>query len=224
MPRLLVFVVLFVLSSATQASTITFSPAQISPNAIPFFEDAFFAGPVRFQQAYDAGEFLGEVLIESVAFYPDRDLIWEGDVEIAVGTTAAGVGGLSDVLSSNPAGPLTQVYQATGFDSGIIAGDVPSLVFNFTAPFLFDPAGGENLLIDITTANQTIVEMPDDLGIPGFLYTDLHVGRAYDTNPTGSGTTAIGLATVFNVPAPVISAPVCFVLFGLMLALLRRRS
>ncbi len=71
-------------------------------------------------------------------------------------TTMVGVGSLSPDLDSNFTVPLTTVYSNPTFSENVTGGsETFSLVFNFTNPFLYDPAQG-NLLFDLLISGQNV--------------------------------------------------------------------
>ena len=121
-------------------------------------------------------------------------------------TTMVGVGGLSPDLDSNFTVPLTTVYSNPTFSENVIGGsETFSLVFNFTTPFLYDPAQG-NLLFDLLISGQNVPLSFSRCDAGSIL------SRAYDTAGFGNSADGVGLRTLIGYePVP---EPGTFVLVG----------
>ncbi len=177
------------------------------PNAIPFggMDD------IRYQQVYDKTAFAGPFMIEEIAYFPGRDIDYQASIEIRMALTDRPVNGLMTDLDSNIFGSLTTVFDDSTYSQSLIA-LTPSLVFNLQSPFLFDPAEGKNLLLDIVVADEVIA---DSFGNIRSLDAQL-TSRAWSNN-MGSFASDVGLVTQFSgkvVPEPSTSVA----LTGLALA------
>lgn len=148
---------LFVVSTAGTPSvadviTLPTVPASGS-NSIPFGTGS---ADGRYQQVYSSGSFSGPIRIEALAFEPNGisgPVQYSANVQIRLGTTSAGVNGLSSLLNDNVTNGLTTVFNDSDFLQTLGPGF--SLVFDFASnPFLYDPADG-NLLLDVLISDKT---------------------------------------------------------------------
>ncbi len=172
-------------------------------NVIPFGSNS---GSGRYQEVYSSSLFSGPVEITSLAFSPQDSLLYSANVDLRMTTTMVGVGNLSSDLDSNFIIPLTDVYSDPNFSENLTGGqDTFSLVFNFTTPFIYDPAQG-NLLFDLVISNQNAAEAFSRSG-PGDI-----LSRAYNTTGFGNGADGVGLRTLIGYQA--IPEPGTFVLLG----------
>ncbi len=185
-------------------------------NAIPF---SSLSGTGRYQEVYSSSLLSGPVLITSLAFSPSDSVLFSANVELRMTTTMVGVGSLSPDLNSNFTVPLTTVYSNPTFSENVIGGsETFSLVFNFTTPFLYDPAQG-NLLFDLLISGQNVA-LSFSRSASGSI-----LSRAYDTAGFGNSADGVGLRTLIGyepVPEPGTFVLVGAGLIGLAVTLRRK--
>ncbi|MDX2194161.1 MAG: PEP-CTERM sorting domain-containing protein [Gemmatimonadales bacterium] len=130
----------------------------------PFYQQAYLgsvfgAGPVLITGI----TFFGPPLVEDISNTVHRGPIGPGPVTVRIGTTTRTPWRLSTDLASNIQGSLTD-YGVFSFTNAIPApsdaitlnGGTNAFVSSSTGftPFLFDPRGGRNLLLDITVTSS----------------------------------------------------------------------
>ena len=189
--------------------------ASPSPNAFPFGANEDF----RYQQVYDQSAFPGPVRIDAIAFFPKSDIDYRVDVRIRMGLTDKAVNDLSTDLDANVFGALTTVFDDPNYSRSLVA-NTPSLAFDFTSPFFFDPTAGKNLLIQIRLRNQV------DAALWGntLVSNSGVVSRAYRRSGFGKSADSAGLVTRFAVsPIPEPSTLAIWSLLGLVGAGVQRR-
>ena len=185
-------------------------------NAIPF---SSLSGTGRYQEVYSSSLLSGPVLITSLAFSPGDSALFTANVELRMTTTMVGVGSLSPDLNSNFTVPLTTVYSNPAFSENVIGGsETFSLVFNFTTPFLYDPAQG-NLLFDLLISDQNVALSFSRCAAGSIL------SRAYDNTGFGNSADGVGLRTLIGyepVPEPGTLGLLVSGLIGLATVLRRK--
>jgi hypothetical protein len=218
MKRLFLAIVLvLILSPQIQAET------RLAPNASHYIFNHSPFGLTsiseHYQQIYLSSNFQGPMLIESLAFSPgfgssygSNKGDYVADVTIALTHTTVSIDDISTNLTDNYTDELTIVFSQSDFSQQIVGGSNSfSLVFDFSdTPFLFDPTGGRNLLMDVTISNKAFngnSSHPDhsNYDLAGFSRAG-RVGlaaRAYDyiSSYDGShvnGVTPIGLRTLIT--------------------------
>jgi hypothetical protein len=180
-------------------------------NSIPFGPSS---GDGRYQQVYSSSLFSGPVGITALAFSPSTTGLYQADVTVRLGTTTMPVGGLSSTLDDNVTSPLTAVFTDPLFSQAVTGGsETFSLVFDFSAtPFNYDPAGGENLLLDILISNKVYSGF-------GFSRADPNAfsSRAFDTTVFPGTADGLALRTqiTFGPPASTVPEPSSLILLGL---------
>jgi len=172
-------------------------------NQIPFGSDS---GDSRYQEVYSSSLFSGPVEITSLAFSPQDSILYSANVDLRMTVTNVGVGNLTSDLDSNFTIPLTTVFSNPNFSENLTGGSESfSLVFNFTTPFIYDPAQG-NLLLDLAISDQNVAEAFSRSG------DGPNISRAYNTAGFGDGADGVGLRTLIGFePVP---EPGTFVLLG----------
>lgn len=189
-----------------------------SSNASPFGTGV--AGG-RYQQVYTSAAFSDPISVNSLAFEPfsvSSPVIYNANVEIRLGTTAAPVNGLSTDLDANAATGLTSVFVDPNFSTTLVAGY--SLIFDFSAsPFLYDPTDG-NLLLDVVISDKS-----SNTGNFGFSLVAFNTESSRAFSSGGVTTAGIGaLKTQFGfspVPEPTT---LCLLFQFLTVAILIVRS
>jgi hypothetical protein len=179
------------------------SGGHVAFNQIPF---GSAAGDSRYQEVYSSSLFSGPVMITSLAFSPQDSLLYSANVDLRMTTTNIGVGNLTSDLDSNFTIPLTDVYSNPNFSENVTGGsETFSLVFNFTTPFLYDPAQG-NLLFDVEISGQNTQLALSRSGSGDIL------SRAYNTAGFGDGADGVGLRTLIGFES--VPEPGTFLLLG----------
>ena len=169
-------------------------------NGMPFRTSI---GDGRYQQIYDSSALASPVLIKSFRFLTDWPGVYNADITIRLGQTEVAVDSLSTDLDENVSGTLTTVFSDSQFSQTVAPGWDLGLVFQFAStPFVYDPTGGENLLLDLLIKNKEFS------GSNGLVASRADVNpitaRAYDFTTT-SGVDGVGLRTRFEfspVPEP----------------------
>lgn len=180
------------------------------------------AGSGRYQQVYGTGNFSSAITINSIAFSPGSDGIFDGNISIRLGTTTVAVGALDTTLDNNVTSGLTNVFTDATFSQAVVGGsETFSLVFNLTTSFHYDPSSGENLLLDILFSGSTYGD--------GMSRAALDTGltsRAWDNTGFGNEADNAGLRTLFG--GTVIPEPGTLAIWGVLgltgLGLYRRKS
>ncbi len=200
---LLGVLVVSTLNRAQADTVLAENTPHVAFNVIPFSMDS---GAGRYQEVYSSSLFSSPVLITSLAFSPQDTAFYSANVDLRMTTTMVSVGGLSPDLDSNFTVPLTTVYSNPTFSQNVTGGsETFSLVFNFTTPFLYDPAQG-NLLFDLVISDQNSSLAFSRCGDGAIL------SRAYDTAGFGNGADGVGLRTLIGYQA--VPEPGTFVLLG----------
>jgi hypothetical protein len=190
-------------NTAFADSIVAQNGGHVAFNEIPFGSDS---GDSRYQQVYSSSLFGGPVQITSLAFSPEDSVQYSANVQLRMTTTTVGVGNLSSDLDSNFTAPLTTVLSNPNFSESLTGGSESfSLVFNFTTPFIYDPAQG-NLLFDLVISGQNMAE-PFSRSGDGPI-----ISRAYNTAGFGDGADGVGLRTLIGFQA--VPEPGTFVLLG----------
>jgi autotransporter-associated beta strand protein/T5SS/PEP-CTERM-associated repeat protein len=142
--------------SAVAQMVLTPGPS-VSVNVTPFGGTA----DERYQQIYSSTLFTGAgvsgpVEIIGLRFSPSVNGVYSAGINLRLNQSATPVGGLSTSLDSNVTGALTTVLNNAAFSQSVIGGDSTyTLRFDFpTSPFLYDPTGGQNLLMDVEVSNK----------------------------------------------------------------------
>ena len=201
---------------AEAATVLAENGPHVAFNSIPF---SSLSGTGRYQEVYSSSLFSGPVLITSLAFSPSDSVLFSANVELRMTTTMVGVGNLSPNLDSNFTIPLTTVYSNPTFSENVTGGsETFSLVFNFTNPFVYDPAQG-NLLFDLLISGQN-VELAFSRCDAGSI-----LSRAWDTAGFGNNADGVGLRTLIgyeSVPEPGTFVLLASGLIGLATTLRRK--
>jgi hypothetical protein len=204
------FVLLGFLVPAVKADTVVIGsnssgsryPFGMDPSAAtPSFPD-FVAGGT-YQQVYAASAFSGPVTITQIAFassgaFSSGAGLANFNFNLALSTSAAAVGGLSNNFAANRGGDFAQVFTGP-LNVSLTANNQFDLVIDIT-PFTYDPANG-NLLMELSLNNTTAYAGTTLYFVAGF---DPNTSRV--VNPTG-GTMAtladgFGLQTRFCTTEP----------------------
>jgi hypothetical protein len=198
------------------ATILSFTPAfadsiiaqngpHVAFNVIPFGSSS---GSGRYQEIYSSSLFTGPVEITSLAFSPQDSIFYSADVTLRMTTTNVAVGNLSPNLDSNFITPLSVVYDNPNFGENLTGGSESfSLVFNFTTPFMYNPADG-NLLLDLLISNQNVNEGFSRSGSGPIL------SRAYNLAGFGDGADGVGLRTLIGFQAATTPEPGTILMLG----------
>jgi len=177
----------------------------------------FSAQPIRYQQVFDARQFVrlnpGGGLINRIAFrghgpgVPFTATVPQ--LQVNLSTTSKPPDGLSSTFANNVGSDDAQVFSGPLQTAVTFTGDATNfeVVVNFTTPFFYNPAKG-NLLLDIRNS-QGAVEVPsNDQELDGTSTSGDSVSRVYnygDVAATTAGQTGgvdekdtYGLITQFN--------------------------
>jgi hypothetical protein len=240
-------VVVTALPAATRAETIVVPSNRETVvgntgNAIPFGRSSTSNEPVRYQQLYDASEFIGigdVITISEIRFRIDDGTPEEGPttfdlIEVRFSTTSVANDELALVLDDNLGADDTMVFSgsftwdACGIGTDPCSGPYPQpfdLAIPLTTPFIYDPAAG-NLLLEVFNDDLTPV-------INYFLdqenNTDDSVSRVVELRELGTGDplfsgNSAGLITQFVYTVPEAGGTGATIAALLALTGLRRRA
>jgi hypothetical protein len=174
--------------AAIHAVDVEFGNPPTGGNSFPFNQVGSGIG-TRYQQVYNASQFSGPLLIDTISFFDsDTDASFRtADYAISLSTTSKSVNGLDTVTFANNIGPDNAL-----FFSGHLTGAVGAVRTFDGVNFAYNPAAG-NLLIDIQISN---------IGALGAGFMDARNGdfgtdssRAHNF---GTGTVSFGLRTLFS--------------------------
>jgi hypothetical protein len=224
---------LLLLMTATAAfgqGTVTFIgspigfPSGSGPN--PFLTDTTFGPSVRYQQVYNASDFLGH----GAPLYRITDLSFGPGTGNTMGSTTLSNVQISFSITQRSADQLSSAFADNfGLNTTVVSSGLLQLVFNpvgdwnfsihLQQPFLYDPALG-NLLMDVRNY-QTLPSGP-----PGRMAYALSAADAssslfsYNVNSATGLTDTAALSTRFTVElVPEPSSGLWGLGFGTMLAL-----
>ena len=195
--------VLLSLSLAARGDIIVGAPPDSGfGNCFPFGCDY----STEYQQVYTSSLFPGPYQITGLEFFNTQDntgsVLNSGSVAISLSTTPADWNTLSSTYSNNIGANNTLVFSGTIGGPWSFPG---TLTFNFSTPFLYDPAAG-NLLMDVQTSlsggNGVFF---DTNGLNNFGFNGNNfMGRVYNYfgGSTGNVDNGYGLETDF-VGAPL---------------------
>lgn len=241
-------VVVTALPGATRAETIVVPSNRETVvgntgNAIPFGRSQTSNEPVRYQQIYDASEFIGigdVITISEIRFRIDDGTPEEGPttfdlIELRFSTTSVANDELDALVFDNNLGADdTMVFSgsftwdACGIGNDLCTGPYPQpfdLAIPLSTPFVYDPAAG-NLLLEVYNDDLTPV-------INYFLdqenNTDDSVSRVVELRELGTGDplfsgNSAGLITQFVYTVPEADGTVATIAAMLALTALRRRA
>lgn len=211
-------------------------------NAIPFGRSSTSNDPARYQQLYDASEFLGigdVITISEIRFRIDDGTPEEGpttfdQIEVRFSTTSVANDALDALVFDNNIGADdTMVFSgsftwdACGVGTAPCTGPYPQpfdLAIPLATPFVYDPTAG-NLLLEVYNDDLTPVinYFLDQENNPTDTVSRVVELRELGTgNPLFSGNSA-GLITQFVYTVPEAGSLASALVAGFALAALRRR-
>jgi hypothetical protein len=122
-------------------------------DVIPFSNRS---GDGRFQQVFAANQFAEKIAISAISYSMSNTATYSADIEIKIGHTTKTVASFALPLASNVTSPLTTVFDDPNYQQAVVGGaNQFGLVFDFSSsPYIYDPASGENLLIDIVISSK----------------------------------------------------------------------
>ncbi len=167
--------------------------------------------------------FADSIGIEGIAFSLLVPQVFTADVEIRLGYTTKEVSGMSLPLDDNVTSPLTTVFVDHNFSQLVTSGS-ESFGLQFllpSTPFMYDPASGQNLLLDLIIGGKSappgIIEQGASMvpSVPTTL-----TGRAYDmTGFTGVNPWGARTEFIFESQSQSVPEPMSFVTWTLIFAL-----
>ena len=238
-PRLLTALAMVLLLVPSLASAVTIT---VAPELASEYGDVYVgAGAVtgRYQQVYASDAFSGSgvISINELRFRPRMTnpfSISLSDVQLALSTTSAAPGGMSNSFADNLGADAVAVYAgALSLSSAGTSGSPEAdfdIVVGLQTPFVYDPASG-NLLLDWQSrgsadAGATFVNFDAQYTGGATPFSGL---LASDVNDLAGGNLAGGLVTQFEATTAsgggVIPEPTGFLLFasGALLVIAPRR-
>jgi PEP-CTERM motif len=163
--RLVTLALLTGLCNTTQGDTVVLPDTPHDRwDVIPFSERS---GDGHYQQVYDSSLFSSKVSIESIAFSLEFSRDYSADVTVQLGYTSTSINSFALPLSGNVTSPLTTVYANPNLFEHVAGGsEAFGLTFDFSSsPFVYDPANGENLLLDISIKNKDEYQNGSETGV-----------------------------------------------------------
>jgi hypothetical protein len=232
--KLSYLLLLAMVASAKGQGTVTFIASPFSvPNASgadPFLTDTSLGRSVRYQQVYNASDFLSQAGPQ----YRITDLSFLPGTGNTLGSTTLSNVLITFSITARSADQLSSAFADNiGVNTTVVSSGLLRLVFNpvgdwnfsihLQQPFLYDPALG-NLLMDVRNYQTLPSGPPGRMGYANVAGDGSSLVGGYDVNsPTGVPGTA-GLVTRFTVELVPEPSPGGLLVLGLGLAVATCRN